>query len=181
MWPIGHASVAYLCYTALCRQRFEAGPTAIAAVLVGFGGIFPDLVDKPLSWSAGILPTGRSLSHSLLVIVPMVLAVYLVAGWYTDAEYGVAFGVGVFSHPLVDAVPVVWNSDASWEFLLWPIIAVTPYDDAPTLLGLLRSSLSDPYFIVEFLLLALAIAVWRADGYPGLSVLPGIEVGDKPT
>lgn len=179
MWPIGHASVAYLLYTALARRRFDRGPEAIAAILVGFGGIFPDLVDKPLSWSAGILPTGRSLSHSLLVLVPVVLAVYLVARWYGTTEYSVAFGVGVLSHPLVDAVPVVWNPGASWEFLFWPIIAVTPYDDAPTLLGLLQSSLSDPYFVVEFLLLALAVAVWRFDGYPGLSVLPGIEGSDR--
>jgi membrane-bound metal-dependent hydrolase YbcI (DUF457 family) len=181
MWPIGHASVAYLLYTALSRQRFDTGPTAIAAVLVGFGGIFPDLGDKTRSWAAGILPTGRSLSHSLLVIVPMVVAVYLAARWYTDPEYGVAFGVGAFSHPLVDAFPALWDSGASWEFLLWPIVPVTPYDEAPTLLGLLQSSLSDPYFVVEFLLLALAVAVWRVDGYPGLSVLPGVDVGDQPT
>ncbi|MEF8937667.1 MAG: metal-dependent hydrolase, partial [Halovenus sp.] len=132
MWPIGHASAAYLLYTALCRQRFDTGPTAIAAILVGFGAIFPDLVDKPLSWSAGILPTGRSLSHSLLVLVPVVLAVYLVARWYTDAEYGVAFGVGMVSHPLVDAFPALWDGGASWTFLLWPVLAVTPYDEAPT-------------------------------------------------
>lgn len=179
MWPIGHASVAYLLYTALARRRFDRGPDAIAAILVGVGGISPDLVDKPLSWSAGILPTGRSLSHSLLVIVPIVLAVYLLASWYADAEYGVAFGVGMFSHPLVDAAPALW-SDQSANFLAWPILSVTPYEGAPpTVLELFRSSLGNPYFLLEFLLLALAIAVWRSDGYPGLSVLPGIAGSDR--
>jgi hypothetical protein len=113
------------------------------------------------------------------VLVSSALAVYVLARWRGVAEYGVAFGVGVLSHPLVDAAPVLW-SDQSVNFLAWPILPVFSEGPSPTLLGLLRSSLDDPYFLLEFFLLAVALAVWRADGYPGVELVPGITVAEKP-
>ncbi len=176
MWPMGHVAIAYLLYTVSTRHRFDAAPTAAGAVTVGIGSLFPDLVDKPLAWYVGVLPTGRTLAHSLVVLVPFVLVVYGLARWRGMEEYGFAFGLGAISHAVVDAVPALWMGVDEATFLLWPLISVERYEEgAPTVLGLLRESLTDPYFLSEFVFLAVALAVWRADGYPGLELLPGLS------
>jgi len=167
MWPIGHAAIAYLFYTASTRSRFDTSPTHGPALVVVFGGLFPDLIDKPLAWKLGVLPTGRSLAHSLLVLLPLVAVVFILARQYNRSEYGIAFAIGALSHLLVDALPALWTGETP-NFLLWPVLSVsTPESGAPTVLELFRSSLSDPYFLTEFVALAIAIALWRADGYPG--------------
>lgn len=171
MWPLGHAAVAYLCYTGRCRARSEASPVDFAAVVVLVGSQVPDLVDKPLAWYLGILPTGRSLAHSLLVIGPLVGLVYLIAAQSRRAEYGVAFGVGAVSHVLVDALPSLWDgTDPS--YLLWPLLAVEPYkSDPPTILQLFVGSLAEPYFLSQFGLAAIAIVLWHRDGSPGVDLI----------
>lgn len=178
MWPIGHGAVAYLLYSAATRRRLAASPTALAVILLGIGSQFPDLVDKPLAWRLDLLPAGRTLAHSLLVLVPLVVVLVALARRRGLEEYAVAFGVGAISHALVDAIPVVWDGDATADFLAWPLIAVSgPESGAPTILGLLRNSMGDPYFLLEFLLLGVALVLWRADGYPGLELVPGVTVG----
>jgi len=172
MWPIGHGAVAYILYTLSTRERADAAPGQAASILVVFGGVAPDLVDKPLAWSVDVLPAGRSLSHSLLVIVPVVTIVYLLTRSRERGELGVAFGVGALSHPFGDALPVLWGAGSA-EFLLWPLLAVESPASDPSVLELVRHSLSNPYSLVEILLLVIALALWRADGYPGLGlVLP---------
>ena len=170
MWPVGHVAIAYILYSVSTRFRFEETPTAGPAIVVVFGSIFPDLVDKPLAWYFDVLPTGRTLMHSLLVLVPLCLAVYLVTRAYDRSEYGVAFAIGAISHSLVDALPRLWNPEADVGFLLWPYWSVDPYEgNPPTVTELLLNSLADPYFYSEFVLLAIALVLWRAHGYPGLS------------
>jgi len=170
MWPLGHAAVAYLCYTGLCRARNTGPPKEVAVLAVLVGSQVPDLVDKPLSWYLGILPTGRSLAHSLLVIGPLIGLAYVVASRYGRPEYGIAAGVGAGSHPLVDVVPALWGS-ADPSILLWPLLPLEPYPDgAPSVVGLLVDSLGDPYFLAEFVLAAIAAVVWRRAGYPGLAL-----------
>ncbi len=170
MWPLGHLAIAYLLYALWTRSRGRI-PTAIPVVIVAVGSLFPDLVDKPLAWYLDVLPTGRTLTHSLLVLVPLCLVVFAVADRYDRREYGIAFGIGALSHSLVDAAPALWGgTDAG--FLLWPLVPVEAYEDgAPSVMELLLASLSDPYFLSEFVFAAIAFVVWRADGYPGLEVL----------
>lgn len=170
MWPLGHAAVAYLCYTGLSRAR-GSPPGEFAAVALLVGSQVPDLIDKPLAWYLGVLPTGRTLAHSVVVIGPLVAVVYLLAARYSRREYGIAFGVGAVSHILVDALPALWGgTDPS--FLLWPILPVEPYGNgAPSVIALFVESLDDPYFLSEFVFAAIALVVWRHDGYPGLEAV----------
>lgn len=171
MWPLGHAAVAYLCYSVLSRTR--AKPVGgFATIVLLFGSQFPDLVDKPLAWYVGVLPTGRTLAHSFVVIGPLVVAVYLLAARYGRSEYGIAFGVGAVSHLLMDALPALWG-ETSASFLLWPILPVEGYGSSgsPTVVGLLVESLSEPYFLSEFVFAAIALLLWRQDGYPGVDVV----------
>ena len=169
MWPLGHVAVAYLCYTVATRARFDAPPAHVPALLLVFASQFPDLVDKPLAWYLAVLPTGRSFAHSLFLLVPLSTAVYLVGARYDRGEYGVAFGIGAISHTLADVVPVLWDSEASPNQLLWPITPVEPYEGGPpTIVDLLESSLGSAYFLAEFVLAAVALVYWRRAGYPGL-------------
>lgn len=171
MWPLGHTAVAYLCYSVLVRARTTGPPDGLVVVVLLFGSQVPDLVDKPLSWYLGILPTGRTLAHSLLVVGPLVAAVYLLSAHYSRSEYGTAFGVGAISHLLVDTLPALWGG-ADPASLLWPLVAVEPYDSgAPSILGLFVESVGNPYFLSEFVLAAVAFVVWRRDGYPGFGVI----------
>ena len=169
MWPLGHVAVAYLCYTIATRARFDAPPAHIPALLLVFGSQFPDLVDKPLAWYLGVIPTGRTLAHSLLVLVPLSVAVLAISSHYDRGEYGIAFAIGALSHSVVDALPVLWGVDGSADHLLWPITPVEAYESgAPSVIALLQDSLGDPYFLAEFVLAAIAFTLWRRDGYPGL-------------
>ena len=169
MWPLGHVAVAYLCYTLATRARFDAPPTAVPVLCLVLGSQLPDLVDKPLAWYLGVLPTGRTLGHSLFLLVPLSIAVLAVAGRYDRREYGVAFAIGALSHTVVDAVPALWEGSSSAIHLLWPLIPAETYEDgAPSVLALLRNSMGDPYFLAEFVLAAIAFVLWRAHGYPGL-------------
>ncbi|WP_436903317.1 metal-dependent hydrolase [Halovenus halobia] len=173
MWPIGHASAAYLLYALSTRSRQDESPGHAATVVVGFAALVPDLIDKPLAWYLGVLPGGRTLAHSLFFLVPLSALVYLVARRNGVEEYGVAFSIGVISHTLLDALPILWDPETPWEGLVWPLLSPggVSGEGAPTVLGLLRDSLGEPYFLTEFVLLAVALAVWRADGYPGLAPL----------
>lgn len=175
MWPIGHASVAYLLYALSTRSRFDGPPGHGATVTVGLASQVPDLIDKPLAWYLGVLPGGRTLAHSLFVLVPLSLVVYGLARQRNVEEYGVAFAIGALSHTLLDAFPILWDAETPWEALFWPLLSPggVSGEGAPTILGLLRDSLGQPYFLSEFLFLALALYVWRADGYPGLGPVIG--------
>jgi len=78
----------------------------------------------------------------------------------------------VFSHTLLDAFPTLWEPTTPWEGLFWPLLSPGFSEaGAPTVLGLLRNSLGQPYFLSEFVFLAIALYVWRVDGYPGLGLL----------
>ena len=170
MWPLGHAAVAYLCYAGVRRASGRTPAAAVAVVALLVGSQFPDLVDKPLAWYLGVLPTGRSLAHSLLVIGPLAALAYLVADRYGRPEYGLAAGVGAGSHLLADTLPALWG-EADPAMLVWPLLPLEPYPDgAPSIAGLFVESLGEPYFLAEFGLAAIAVVVWRREGYPGLEL-----------
>ncbi|WP_253738830.1 metal-dependent hydrolase [Halohasta salina] len=171
MWPLGHAAVAYLGYAGLRHARGTAAPEFGVVVALLVGSQLPDLVDKPLSWGLGVLPTGRSFAHSLVVLLPLVAAGVLLAVRWNRTEYGVAAGVGAVLHIFADSLPSLWT-DEGVAFLLWPLLVVEPYESGPpTVGGLLVDSLGNPYLLVEFGLAALAVGVWRRDGYPGVAAV----------
>jgi membrane-bound metal-dependent hydrolase YbcI (DUF457 family) len=133
------------------------------------GSQLPDLLDKPLAW-AFALPSGRTLGHSLLFVLPLALVCFLLARRFDRAELGTAASVGLLSHVAVDAVPALWDSKISLTFLVWPLISTTPYDEPfPGLWVLVTDSASDPYLIFEIALVVVALLFWHRDKYPGLS------------
>lgn len=167
MWPLGHAAVGYLLYSFSTRARFDGRPTTLPTVVLLVATQIPDLLDKPLAWYGGVLPTGRSLGHSLLVLVPLCATVYWLARRRRRAELGIAFGLGAISHTLVDSVPALW-SETGAGYLLYPVVPVEPYKEgAPSIAELLAGSVGDPWFLLEFVLAAAALVAWHRDGRPG--------------
>jgi hypothetical protein len=182
MWPWGHLAVGYLLYSVTVRLfRTSSERIALGALVVGTQ--FPDLVDKPLAW-VGILGYGRSLAHSLLVLVPCCLLVVGVARHLHVGHAGWAFALGSLSHVLGDA----WHGLVAFDFgelgfLLWPLVPspdggvgsaaghasnLAAQVDTPSTgpSGLLDVVGSDP--VTQALLLVFAAAVWVREGAPGL-------------
>ena len=129
MLPWTHAAFGYLLLlsvSALLRRRLSRAE--LIAVIVGTQ--LPDLVDKPLAWWFSVLPSGRSLAHSLLVAVPLSLLVLALAWYLTHPEVGLAFGLGYASHLIGDSyVAIYYWRPEEFTFLLWPWLPAYPYDD----------------------------------------------------
>ena len=171
MWPWGHAVFGYLLYRAALAAR-DAKPTGPAVLALGVGTQFPDLVDKPLAWSVGLLPSGRSLAHSLLTATLIVLLVAAVARRYDRDDVAAAFGVGYLSHLLGDALaPLVEWNPVFLRFLVWPLLPPPPYDADSSFIEHFANIEVTPFFLFEFGLVALAVALWVRDGLPGLGTL----------
>lgn len=177
MWPWGHLAVGYLTYVAviaLCDHGEQRTGTLTAVVI---GTQFPDLIDKPLAWSLGLLPSGRSLAHSLLIAVVVLPAVYRLSRRRGHGEAAVAFGVGYVTHSLVDLGPgVVWGllrghlHQLQWTtYLVWPVLAAPPYPHDSSFGSHISAFALDPYVLFQFGLFGVAVMVWLASGAPGLS------------
>jgi len=179
VWPWEHVALAYVLLSAYARLVEGSPPDTGVAVAAGAGAVLPDLVDKPLAWTFGILPSGTSLAHSLLVAVPALLLLRWVAARRGRARLWAGFAVGYLSHLLGDVVyePLL-GGPVSAEFLLWPLIPARPspprglFRYTSEYLAVFLQFLSTPrgllYLGLDLLLLGAAVALWVADGAPGL-------------
>lgn len=171
MWPWGHAALGYLLYTVYLRLRSQGIPAGWAVVALGFGTQFPDLVDKPLAWYIGVLPYGRTLAHSLLVAVPVVMVVGLIARRRNRPLVGVAFGIGYLSHLLGDSLSgIVSQAWGDLFFLVWPL-AAAPDEETVGLLAHLRDIEGSPLVLFGLVLTVAMLALWNSHGRPGLAEL----------
>lgn len=179
MWPWGHLAVGYLCYVTISRVDDNREQTLATLVAVTIGTQVPDLVDKPLAWTLGVLPSGRSLAHSLLVAAVIIAIVSWGARYWHRQDIATAFGIGYVSHSLVDLGPgVIWGllrgdwSQLEWTtYLLWPILSAPPYPHDESFQEHFVGFVLDPYMVLQFGLFGLAIVVWWQSGTPGLGAV----------
>jgi len=183
MWPWEHVAFGYVLYSLGSHAIRREPPAEWTVFALGLGTLVPDLVDKPLSWSLGLFPTGYSVAHSALVAVPTVAGFYVVGRWTGRDRYALAFGVGYLSHLVGDVVyPVVLGGSLAPERVLWPVVALPPYEDRVGFTGRALRYLLD--FLGDVLAgqaghllafegsLALAVlALWLYDGRPGVDAL----------
>jgi hypothetical protein len=180
MWPWGHLAVGYLCYVVSLRVRGTGERTLTALAAVAVGTQFPDLVDKPLAWTFAILPSGRSLAHSLITATLVLGVLYWVAKRRgSGEEETVAFGVGYVSHSLADLGPDVvfgllrgdWSQLEWTTYLLWPLLPSPPYPRDDSFLEHFADFTLSPYVLFQFVLLGLVVGVgvweWRWAGRRG--------------
>ena len=182
MWPWGHLAVGYLSYRLWRLVDVGRGPGERETVAVAIGTQFPDLVDKPLAWSLGVLPHGRSLAHSLLTAVAVAALVgYALRRRNYDAE-ATAFTVGYASHLAADAIaPALGGEFRELGYLLWPVVPALEYGTTPSFASQFGSLTLSPFLAAELALTVLAAALWFRDGAPGVGVLAAIPrwVGRK--
>jgi len=184
MWPWEHLAVGYLCYAAYARRRWRVAPAADATFALALATQLPDLIDKPLAWGLGVLPSGRSLAHSLLVAAPLTALAVALAARFGRRRVGVAFALAYASHLAGDvAYPLLTDGALRAGFLLWPLVPA-PADPSGgvallahvrALLGDFRAFLDTPlgvaYLLFEVGLLGWALARWVGDGAPGFGAL----------
>jgi hypothetical protein len=183
MWPWEHFAVAYVAVSLWFRAA-RRRPGAATVLAVGVGSQFPDLVDKPLAWSVGVLPSGTALAHSVFVAVPLAVLAWRLARTRGRGALGLAFGLSYLLHLPGDLAYGLLTSGGAvpWGAVLWPLV---PSATAGPAAGLLTETayyvsvylgyLSDPravsYLVFEAVLVSTAAGLWVADGYPGLRPL----------
>lgn len=168
MWPWAHAAVGYILYSLLCRKR-ETRPAETPVLALGFATQLPDLIDKTFGWVIPVLPGGRSLAHTLIVAVPVVVLVFGYDQRVAAGGIGLPFGIGYLSHVLGDGLAtVVTEGVANTSFLLWPLLALPTWETAPSVSAHLSAIALTPWFVFELGLTAVGILLWVSDGYIGL-------------
>lgn len=182
MWPWGHAALGYLLYSLYLRRGVPEQPTGWAVVILGFGTQFPDLVDKPLAWYLHVLPYGRTLTHSLLVAVPIILLVHRVASRRDQQPLSIAFGLGYLSHLLGDSLHAVLNTEwADLAFLVWPLLPI-PNEDSETegLIAHLLDIEGSPFFLFGLGVTVTGLGLWNAHGRPGFAEVVSVVRPRRP-
>ena len=182
MWPWGHLAVGYLAYTAFVHLRERRAPDGFATVALAFGTQFPDLVDKPLAWTFGVIPNGRSLTHSLFTALVVVAAVEWLLRRRRYGRVATAFAVGYLSHLFADGFyPLLSGELSALAFLAWPLAPAIEYSTGQSFVAHLARLSLDAHMLFEVGLSALAFVVWLADGAPGVGVLAAVPrwVGRK--
>ncbi len=168
MHPIVHPVVGYLCYAAYTRGRHGERPGGEPTVVAVFAAVLPDLVDQPLRL-VGVMPVGRTIAHSLLVAIPVVVAVGAIARRRGRPELGVAFAIGYLSHIAADVPWHVLAGDVDeLGFLLFPITRMPQYTGTKTLAT--AGGVEITTLWIEAVLFVVGVRVWWNDGRPGLEL-----------
>lgn len=172
MWPWGHLAAGYLLYSAASRLVADSLPRGVPTVLALLGTQTPDLVDKPLAWTLSVLPTGRSLGHSLVVAAVVLPALWWVTARRDDRPLAAAFSLGYLTHLLTDALyPLLAFEAENLTFLAWPLVPQPTPDESYGILAYFLTLEPTPELLFELFLTALAAVVWYADGRPGLTTV----------
>lgn len=179
MWPWEHLAFSYLVYSLGSRTSRNRPPDGASVVLLVVGSQFPDLVDKPLAWWFGVLPSGRSAAHSALVAAVLVTAVVWYAQRRSRIDLGWAFGIGYALHLMGDSlVPLRYGTYSDLSFLLYPLFSAPVASGSegvwPQLASLAatisQTELSIPLAIYLFAF-ALTAQLWIHDGTPGVAAI----------
>lgn len=128
MNPLAHFLVAFLPLAAYCFARYGRLPRGGLVLLLLFATLLPDLIDKPLAWAFGVIPSGRMLAHSLVIAVPIVTAIAYVAYRRGYGVLGIVFAFGYFSHLVGDHYSVLYLGRDYYFFpnMFWPLMSANP-------------------------------------------------------
>ncbi|QIB75523.1 hypothetical protein G3I44_15195 [Halogeometricum borinquense] len=161
MYPIGHLALAYLSYVLYARVTDIQLPHGRPLAVLVVASQLPDLVDKPLVY-IGVLSSGRSLAHSLVVLVPVLLLVGTILVHLERRPLWPILSVGTLSHVLGDSYRLVLTQQwTELRFLLWPVFPAINYpnDGIPPWVRLLNHGFGLG-MRVQFSLAIVAVAVW---------------------
>lgn len=126
VYVLAHAVAPVVPVLLLRWARPRAALARLSPAWLAFGGLLPDVVDKPLGHLVTGHGHGRLWMHTLLAGVLFVLLA--LAAWRAGPRVGLAataLALGVASHLVLDAM---WGSP---RIFLWPLLGpmpVRPYD-----------------------------------------------------
>jgi hypothetical protein len=167
MLPWAHAAFGYLLYHVSTAQT-DSRPSGVAALALGLGTQFPDLVDKPLAWTFGVLPSGRSLGHSVFALLLVCGVCYLLVSERHHRALG-AFTFGYASHLLGDGVHALWTLEfVQFGYLFWPLTSAPVADEGMSFIEFFTTLDVSGWFLFGLGLTAVGLVVWARDGYPGV-------------
>lgn len=179
MWPWEHAVAGYLLYSLFCHAVYRKPPGERGTVLVVFGSLLPDLIDKPLSWGLGIFESGYAIGHSVFFTVPLVALVLLTSRSYGRTRLGIAYAFGHVVHLAADVLWVYRGPRGLYvDFLLWPLVVHEPYHDHQAIVdGVVHNFQGyavqiatldpSPYLLLQIGVGAVTVLLWIYDGRPG--------------
>lgn len=169
MLPIVHPVVGYLCYAVYRRSCHGEQPDGTPAVVAVVAATLPDLIDQPL-WLAGLTPVGRTVAHSSVVAVPVVVIVVALTRRRGQSALGIAFTIGYLTHIAADIPWHVLAGDYSeLGFLFWPITSMPAYTGTKALGTIGGVEITTLW--VEAVICIVGVGLWWYDGRPGLDVL----------
>jgi len=171
MWPWGHLAVGYLIYSLYSHRIRGQPPSDYAVVALAIGTQFPDAVDKPLAWTAGVLPNGRSLAHSILVATLVIWVLYIVVRSHQQFLV-TAFSIGYLAHLFGDALyPLIDGDISALGFLAWPLVPALEYSTDKSFLAHFLSLELTSFVAFELALSLFVFGIWIYDGLPGSRLL----------
>jgi hypothetical protein len=170
MLPWGHAALGYLFYTVFTRVRYRGPPVGLSVFALGLGTQLPDLVDKPLAWHLAVLPSGRSLAHSLFALALVVGGLWILFDDAGRRRLTAALGVGWGSHLVGDGYAAALNGDwAHLGYVFWPVTAYPAVREDRTIVSFLLNLDPTPRFWAGVGLAAVVACLWLFDGAPGVA------------
>jgi membrane-bound metal-dependent hydrolase YbcI (DUF457 family) len=128
MRPLEHFALAALPMTAYSLARYHRLPAGSTILLLLVATQLPDVIDKPLAWSFGIIPSGRMLAHSLVITAPAFIFIYMLGQRTNRADLAAVFSLGYLSHLLGDFYLILFLGREYYFFpnLFWPILPANP-------------------------------------------------------
>jgi membrane-bound metal-dependent hydrolase YbcI (DUF457 family) len=178
MWPWEHLIFGYVWYSVLHRVAWGQPISDAEGLALALATQAPDLVDKTLSWTLGVVSWGYGPAHSVLVGLP---AAALVAGalWTRDrARVATAFLLAYGSHLVGDALALRANGPNLGR-LLWPVVTFDAYETRlgfverfATYFGSFAAQMTDPenFALISAYgaVFACVAVLWVLDGTPGI-------------
>lgn len=183
MWPWEHVLFAYVCYSLYVHGRHGHPPRDKATVVLAFGSVLPDLIDKPLAWQFDLFETGYAVAHSVFAVLPVLFGVYMFARRRQEVTVPVAFIIGYLLHLIGDLLPAsLSRGTLTLSPVLWPISNWVPVDTGGSLtentFALLTLYVSQlvtleptPVVVLQLGSVLVGTALWLWDGCPGLAML----------
>ncbi|PGF15183.1 metal-dependent hydrolase [Natrinema sp. CBA1119] len=127
MWPWEHLAFAYVLYSLTRNVLSRTAPSTQETIAVAVGSQFPDLLDKPLAWTFGVMETGYAVGHSIFAAPFIILVAYAVAARRGDRILAGAFAFAHLSHPVADLLNRILSGRAvDLRIVLWPIESPPP-------------------------------------------------------
>ncbi|MFC7019227.1 MULTISPECIES: metal-dependent hydrolase [Haloarcula] len=161
MYPHEHfllAVVPVAMFSFLFLRKLPSGKTTLILLIASQ---FPDLIDKPLAFSLQVLPSGRMLAHSVVVSVPLLLALIILATRYGRTRDALVFVFGYMSH-LVGDFYRVFTLGTEYHFypnIFWPLLEANT-GKRESFAAFYPESTADLLIPVGILLLGLAYSVF---------------------